>query len=241
MLLTSRALAFVQEVENYKKKREIAGEADKFASRAKQLKSPSERLAMLQTLAHELVDQGIAPVLPAVLIDAIAERANTHLSEFENDSKSFVEPSASLAHEFIPMLGKLETDYKHSILKAWSQHVEVLVKPLPDAVLRAIETLPAYRAQVVSLRAKHVEAEKLTKKPPELGDVESALKRINQLIDENAATWKELSGSGIPDDVLDFLRKSGAMGGVSLSEVTPSIIDWLNGRNLLTSFTVRVR
>jgi len=241
MLLTSRAVAFVQEAENYKKKREIAGEADRFSSRASQLKAPSEALSGLQRLANELAREGIAPEVPEKLLSATADRASKHLTEFEADAKQFVEPNVELAQEFLGMLKKLEADYKDSVRRAWDQYVEELIKPLPEAVLQAIATLPAYQSQVAALRGKHADAQKLAKSVPAIGDVGPVLRRIRQLNSENDAAWNELNGSGLPDDVLAFLRKSGSTSGASLSDATPAIVKWLQARDLLSSFLIRVR
>lgn len=241
MLLTSRAAAFVQEAENYKKKAAIAGEADRFSTRASQLKAPSEALSGLQRLAKELAREGIAPEVPTKLLSAAAARASKHLTEFEADAKQFVEPNAELAQEFLNMLKKLEADYKDSVRRAWEQHVEKLINPLPEAVLQAIATLPAYQSQVATLRGKHADAQKLAKSVPTIGDVQSVLSRIQQMNSENDAAWHKLNGSGLPDDVQAFLRKSGSTGGASLSDVTPAIVDWLQARDLLGSFLIRVR
>src|SRR5260221_364228 len=50
--------------------------------------------------------------------------------------------------------------------------------------------------------------------------------------------WRHLSGSGIPDEVIDFLRQAGTSG-FSLAKLTPAIQAWLGERDLLGTFRIR--
>jgi len=239
MLLTERAATFVRNVEAYKKKRDLAGEAAKFTTRAKQLKGPTQRLVGLQALAIEMTRAGISVEPPVAALAAAARQASELQLQFENDKKAMAEPDGQFAHQFIPGLSKTAADYLRSIQYGWRRHTEALLIPLPSAVLQALETLPAYKTQVALIRAKHLEAENLVRDVPQPEDVESILRRLKKLLSENQQAWQELGGSGIPGDVLSFLRESGAAG-FSLASLTPPILEWLKGRGLLSSFVVRV-
>ena len=122
MLVTARALAFVADIEAFKKRRELAGEADKFSTRAGQLRTPTERLSALQELALEMTAHGIAVELPSKAIAAAAKQARELLIKFESDPKALVEPDNQLAHQFIPGLSKIESEYQRAIVEGWRQH-----------------------------------------------------------------------------------------------------------------------
>ena len=64
--------------------------------------------------------------------------------------------------------------------------------------------------------------------------------RLAALVTEYRSAWAELSADGIPATVVAFLRVCAAEG-ASIEELTGEVRTWLEGRNLLNAFRIKIR
>ena len=126
---------------------------------------------------------------------------------------------------------------EYRLVVAWQARVDGSFSPLPEPVLQAIATIPSYRGQVDAIRTKHLEVLRLRAELPLPNQVSATLERITAAVVAKDDAWRHLSGSGIPDEVIDFLRQAGTSG-FSLAKLTPAIQAWLGERDLLGTFRI---
>lgn len=237
-MLLERAKVLVRRTDEYRTKRALANEAERFATRARQLGAPTAKLAMLRALVREFLVAGVAVELPTESTEAIVFRAAELLKAFNADQKALLTSDEAFTRQFVPALDKLAQEYRNRLVVAWQARVDGSFSPLPESVLQAIATIPSYRGQVDAIRTKHLEVLRLRAELPVPNQVCATLERITAAVVAKDDAWRHLSGSGIPDEVIDFLRQAGTSG-FSLAKLTPAIQAWLGERDLLGTFRIR--
>ena len=237
-MLLERAKGLVRRTEEYRTKRALGNEAERIATRAKQLATPTAKLIILRALAHELLAAGVAIELPKKSTEAIAFRAGELLNAFNADHKALLTSDETFTRQFVPALDKVAQDHRIRLVAAWEAWVDGTFSPLPEPVLQAVATIPSYRAQVDAIRAGHAEVLRVRGELPASGHVSATLERVKATAAANDDAWRHLSGNGIPDEVIDFLRQAGTSG-FSLAKLTPAIQAWLGERGLLGTFHIR--
>jgi hypothetical protein len=121
--------------------------------------------------------------------------------------------------------------------KAWSSYVASHGATGSSEVLDALAKLPQFQISVARIRRSRQGIEELSKRTPT--DPLKDIRNLEELVAEHRAAWSELKADGIPNTVIVFLRAC-ADNGALLSELTDEVRKWLETRDLLNAFRVRI-
>lgn len=122
--------------------------------------------------------------------------------------------------------------------EAWKRYVDERGDLHSDDVLDALAALPQFRPSVMKIRQCRANIAALGASIP--SDPSTAVVSLSALVDEHCTAWAELRADGIPDAVITFLRACAAEG-APLSGLTDEVRSWLESRNLLSAFRIKIR
>ncbi len=235
MTLVVRAQAVVARLRSFETTKNLAKEAEAFRTRADQLRRAAAKLKSLQELQAEMVECGVPAIPGSPSQKALAALSLKIGDEFLEDRKSIVH--MPLERSLLTPLESLFAKFHDSLLDAWRRHVEEIIGPLPEGLLKPLEAIEDWAAEVRNIRALHAAGQQIATRLPEAISLRSALAEARRLTDLKSEEWKQLGGGQIPDEVLYFLSRAAARE-ARLADVTESVRMWLATKRLLTKFRV---
>ena len=98
--------------------------------------------------------------------------------------------------------------------------------------------MPQFRSAVIKVQQCRKDIADLGNSRPT--DPKVTVARIEALVSEHESAWATLSADEIPPTVIAFIRAA-ADEGAPLTAYTDEVRAWLDGRNLLKAFRIRLR
>jgi hypothetical protein len=123
------------------------------------------------------------------------------------------------------------------MLGAWKVHIEARSVTASSEVLTALGAVPQYKPVVAQIMSLKSQIATLATSLPQ--DPAAALSQLNTLMDSYRTAWGGMTTDGIPPAVIGFLRAT-AGSGVALNQLTDEVRIWLEGRNLLHIFRIKI-
>lgn len=236
-MLIERAAGLADKITRYQQLKSAASEAEQFRTRARQVRDAASLIAQ----AHEALRRFQAAGIPVEFVpanaDGLVEKANRLRAIAAEDPAGLANPPFNLRYEFTDRIAGIATAVSKATEDAWRRYVTENGPGGSDEVLDALARLPQLRAGVSRIRACRDEIARLAASPPD--DPPSAVARFQKLVADHRAAWAELTADGIPRTVISFIR-SCASGGAPLSSLSDEVLEWLQSRDLLGAFRIRI-
>lgn len=236
-MLLERATGLADEINRYEKLKAAASQAKMLRTRAEQFRQAGTSLADARTILERFDAAGISVNFIASNSDDLIEKAGKLKDLVRADPTVLADPPFDLKYAFIDRLLGISTFAADVVGKAWSSYVVLHGPTGSSEVLDALAKLPQFQLSIARIRKSRQGIEELSKRTPTdpLNDIE----HLDELVAEHRAAWSELKADGIPNSVIVFLRACGDNGAL-LSELTDEVRKWLETRDLLNAFRVRI-
>lgn len=209
---------------------------DIYQTRARQLKPLADGLARAKQDWKAAADAGLAPGNPSPTPGLKAQAAEL-LRRFREDPNVLAEPDDQFRFQFTPGLKNAAEELDRLVIDAWSARLNAEVQFPADAVLRALEQIPAYRSSVQRIRDAAGEVQRLRDNRPPADEFSRALAQVDAAIRKKDDALAAIQGDDLPAEVQSFLRKTG-QGGAEISDLTTCVLTWLNDRGLAGTFRI---
>jgi hypothetical protein len=238
LLVRSQRLA--RRVGEFQSERDMVTEASRYHTRADELERPAATLSSWLPIWRAFQQHGISVTFDSQALTGLRKLATTVVENFEQNTKSLIEPNPVLRRSFWEPLGTLERDVESALSHAWSAYVESLMPPRQDELLDVLTALPDFRPQVANIRGLYREEDALKQNLRPDADVVDLLGRPEKLAGRITAAIGGLRGAGIPTDVLEFIKQASTPEGATYNSFSGSVRDWFLERGLLGSLRVRL-
>lgn len=235
-MLLDRAAQLRADLRRHQELRAAGSQAQVFRSRASQFAPLARDLKAEVARSRGLRSSGIA-VTPPTARPQLRTRAEELLAKFRADPTALAQADETVRFEFVQGVRKAIEELRSQNQKAWEKTVAQRAEAPSEDVLRALETVPAYRTVVQRIRRALAGIAILQAEAPAADAIPAVLASVGAGVREKDAALGELRGSDLPQEVLTFLRKSG-QGGAALSDYTETVERWLEERDLLNSFRI---
>ena len=217
-----------------------ANQANLFEKRANDLRNPVNDLSTLASVIQLFADRGVdVPNLDNALIFTLSDRISDLLKRYKADKNVILDPfpEEDFRHVVTVPLNSLPGKLQTSLLSAWQEWSKQIVPEISADILDILYLIPALHSSVTSIRNLKVRVNSIINTLPRSENDFNNLETLSQLF---AVEWTTLTGEGIPDNVLSFLRASGGRQGAAYSSLTPEVLTWLINHNILESLRIRV-
>ena len=237
-MLLERASVLAATINSYQELKNTADEAAQFATRAQQFSTISMRVLLLRKLLSELADAGVSVDFKPNDSVGFAAKARQLREEIKANPAKLNDPPFDLKYEFSDRLISIAGAGEKAALAAWKAYVEKRAAFGADDVLTALAQVPQFKASVHQIRQIRSDVAGLGAGFP--ADPKAAIARLDSLIAQHETAWTTLAASDIPPSVVVFIRAA-ASGDALLSAFTPDVRSWLDSRNLLDAFRIKLR
>ncbi len=211
-------------------------QGDVYQTRARQLKPLADGLVRAKQDWRAAADAGLAPGRPSPTPGLKAHAAEL-LQRFRDDPNVLAEPDDQFRFQFTPGLKNAAEELDKLVSDAWSARLNAQAQFPADAVLRALEQIPAYRSSVQRIRDAANEVQKLKDNRPPATEFGRALTQLAAAVSKKDDALTAIQGDDLPPEVQAFLRKTG-QGGAEISDLTTGVLTWLNERGLAGTFRI---
>lgn len=236
-MLLERAAGLAERIERYQKLKSAADETQVFTTRAAQVQDAAAPLAQARTALSRFSNAGISiQYVPANVVELI-EKATKLRTIVSEDPAGLANPPFNVKHEFTDRLKGLTIAANRSIEDGWRRFVAENSPSGSDDVLEALSKLPQMRAGVARIRQCRQKVAILASTVPV--DPPSAIEQLRGLAAEHDSAWAEMTADSVPTGVLQFLRACAAEG-APVTSLTKEVRDWLEARELMGSFRIRI-
>lgn len=236
-MLLERAAGLAERIERYQKLKIVANEADLVSTRAAQVAEAAALLAQARAALDRFSKAGISIQYYPSNVEGLTEKATKLRSIAAEDPAGLANPPFNVAHELTNRVKSLAIAANRSIEEAWRRFVAENAPSGSDEVLDALGKLPQMRAGVARIRQCRQKVVTLAATVP--ADPVSAIEQLRGLVAEHGSAWAELTAASVPPSVLQFLRACAA-DGAPVTMLTKEVRDWLEARELLGSFRIRI-
>lgn len=237
-MLLDRAATLATKINTYQKLKNSAAEAEQFGTRAKQFETASQLMAGLRETLTALADAG-------VLVDfepsdglAYAEKARTLREAIKEDPAKVNDPPFDIKHAFTDRLNNIASAGHRAASAAWKAYVDKRAAFGADDVLSALGQVQQFRVSVAKIRQIRGEVTAFGASLP--ADPKAAIASLDSLVSQHEAAWNTLAASDIPSSVVAFIRAA-ANSEALLSAYTSEVQTWLESRNLVGAFRIKLR
>jgi hypothetical protein len=237
-MLLERAATLATKISTYQKLKSNAAEADLFGTRAKQFESASLLMAGLRETLGRLADAGLPVDFEPSDGLGYAEKARLLREAIKEDPAKVNDPPFDIKHAFTDRLNGIASAGHKAASAAWKAYVDKRAAFGADDVLSALGQVQQFRASVAKIRQIRSEAAAFGDSLP--ADPKAAIASLDTLISQHEAAWATLAASDIPASVVAFIRAA-ASSDALLSSYTSEVQAWLESRNLLGAFRIKLR
>ena len=237
-MLIERATGLAARITRYRNLRGTADEADHFQTRAIQFGNVSERLTRTHDALRRFKEAGIEVAFVPADAAGLAARAKKLRLAVQEDPAALRDPPFDLKYAFTDRLLAVSNAADRAMTEAWERYVDERADLHSDDVLNALAALPQFRSSVMKIRQCRASIAALGASLP--SDPPTAVACLSAIVDEHRTAWAELTADGIPDAVIAFLRACAAEG-APISGLTDEVRGWLESRNLLKAFRIKIR
>lgn len=209
--------------------------AQAMETRADQFVAHAERLRPLWRVAKGLIKREYHIERQAANAKSLNMQLGQILVVAEETPEMLADPAT--LRDVGGFVGRLVDSLQRSCAQAWAEYRRSRDMRVDDAVLSVLGELPAFSHQVSRIRGLRSRLMEWRDLPKSGEDLDA----FDALADALQATWTSISGEGIPDEVMQFLREAGSGDGARLERVTPAVMDWLRDNGIEGSFHVVVK
>lgn len=236
-MLLERAAALAGKIARYQKLKAAAHEAEQFRTRAGQVCQAATLIRQAREAMDRFKEAGVSIQFVPRNADGLIEKANTLKAIAAENPAGLATPPFNFRYEFTDRVNGIATGVTQAITDAWRIYVGANGPGGSDEVLDALARLPQLHAGVSRIRRCRQDIAALAASLP--SDPKVAVSRLQGLVADHRAAWAELTADGIPRPVIAFIR-SCAGEGAPLTLLTDDVREWLQTRNLLGAFRIRV-
>jgi hypothetical protein len=236
-MLLERAAGLADKIGRYQKLKAAASEADLFRTRATQIGEAATLLAEARATLRRFANAGVTIDFSPVNAADLIEKSVRLRAIAADDPAGLANPPFNVAHEFTNRLKGLAVAANAAIESGWQRYVEENGPGGSDEILEALSKLPQLRAGVAHIRQCRQKVLALAVTLP--ADPARAADQLRDLTNEHRAAWTVLAADSLPAGVVAFLR-SCAGEGAPIAALTREVRDWLEARDLLGSFRIRI-
>jgi hypothetical protein len=237
-MLLDRAATLVTKINTYQKLKNSAAEAEQFGTRAKQFDTASQLMAGLRETLTALADAGVAVDFEPSDGLGYADKARTLREAIKEDPAKVNDPPFDIKHAFTDRLNGIASAGHKAASAAWRAYVDKRAAFGADDVLSALGQVPQFRLSVAKIRQIRGEVAGFGTSLPQ--DPKAAIASLDRLLTQHEAAWNTLAASDIPSSVVAFIRAA-ANSEALLSAYTSEVQTWLESRNLLGAFRIKLR
>jgi hypothetical protein len=237
MLLES-ATRLAAKITQYHKLKGAADEAEQFETRATQFGAISEKIARTRSALGKLANAGVTISFVPSDGAGYAAKAKALRAAIQNDPAAINDPPFDLKNEFTDRLTAIGGAAERAMTEAWQAYVAKRADFGPNDVLSALAEVPQFRPSVTKIRQCRSNIAALGNSVP--SDPQTTMDQLDALVADHSAAWVALSAEDIPSSVMSFIRAA-ANEGALLATYTDEVRTWLESRNLLNAFRIRLR
>lgn len=237
-MLLERAGALSSKISSYHKLKNTADEAEQFLTRAIQFATLSEKVARARATLAKLAEAGVETGFAAIDGSGYAAKARTLREAVHANPAAINDPPFDLKHEFADRVSAIAVAAEKASLVAWQTYVAKRADFGADDVLNALAKIPQFRLSISRISQIRTNVAGFGAMLPD--DPKGAISKLDALIDEHEAAWKALAADDIPSSVVAFIRAA-ASSEALLSAFTQDVRAWLESRNLLDAFRIKLR
>lgn len=236
-MLLERAAGLAEKIERYQRLKAAADEAQVVSTRASQVQEAAALLAQARAALDRFSKAGIGIQYFPANTEELTEKATKLRTIVDRDPAGLANPPFNVLHEFTTRLKGLASAADRSIAEGWSRYVVENAPRGADGILDALGQLPQMRAGVARIRQCRQKVAALAAKVP--ADPAGAVEQVQSLAAEHRSAWAELAADSVPPSVLQFLRACAAEG-APITSLTEEVRTWLEAREVLGSFRIRI-
>lgn len=236
-MLLDRAAAFATKINTYEKHKNSAAEAAQFDTRAKQLEAVSLLILRLRESLTALAEAGVRVDFQPSDGLGYADKARTLREAIKKDPAKVYDPPFDIKHAFIDRLNSIASAGQKAASNAWKNYVDKRAAFGADDVLSALGQVPQFRVSVAKIRQIRAEVAKFGASLPP--NPKAAIASLDNMLIQHEAAWNTLAASDIPSSVVAFIRAA-ANSEALLSAYTSEVQTWLESRNLVGAFRVKL-
>ena len=232
-MLPNRTHQLVHQINDVRKKRELARDISALKSRAEKLETLDEALHQAVRPVELMRKKGATVQLKGNYVGSRDYFAKLRETVAENP-QALVGGDPKLG----PMQQRLEQIASNTLEAArrtWADEVDRRGKVrVNEAVLRALGKIPEFRESVLAVRRALDRREALKKNLPEAAEQFYEADGVGRDIQK---TWKAVGSDDIPQTVLDLLHAVGRQS-VTLESIDDEVLEWLRKKKLTKYFIV---
>lgn len=237
-MLLERASTLATKISTYQKLKSTAAEADLFGTRAKQFEAASLLMAGLRETLSRLADAGVSVDFEPNDGLGYAKKARALREAIKEDPTTVNDPPFDIKHAFTDRLNGIASAGDKAASAAWKAYVDKRAAFGSDDVLSALGQVQQFRVSVARIRQIRGEVAAFGASLP--ADPKAAIASLDALVSQHETAWTTLAASDIPASVVAFIRAA-ASSDALLNAYTPEVQTWLESRNLLNAFRIKLR
>lgn len=236
-MLLERAGQVTAKIITFQRLKSAADEAGMFATRAAQFKTVAQRIVGLRATLEALAAAGISVDFAPADGAGLAEKARSLKGLVQENPASINDPPFDLRFGFTDRLVEVAKAGERAAQASWSAYVTKRATFGSDDVLSALAVVPQFRVSVGRIRAIRASVAGFGTALP--ADPATTVAKINALVAEHDQAWAALDATEIPPSVVAFIRTAASQG-ATLGSLTSEVRAWLESRNLLAAFRIRL-
>jgi hypothetical protein len=237
-MLIEKAKALSERIAEYDRLKGSANEALQLETRAKQFSEASDAIARTRSALKRFTDVGVPIRFVPKDYQTLIDRAKALRTAVQIDLKTLDDPPFDLKYDFIDRLRSISVSANEEILSAWQSFVRTSGDPVSDDILEALAAVPQYRPVVATIRTCRAKLATLASTVP--SDLKTAIEALHTIVKDHRSAWTEMTAEGIPPSVISFLQACAAQG-APLTGLTNEVRGWLESRNLIHAFRIKIK
>lgn len=237
-MLLDRAATLGTEIHTYQKLKNTAEEANQLATRATQFGNVSLQMTRLRETLSALAEAGVPVDFKPIDGFGYAEKARLLREAVKADPAKLNDPPFDIKHAFTDRLIGIASAGHKAASTAWKAYIEQRAAFGPADVLSALAQVPQFKTSVARIRQIRGEVAAFGADLP--ADPKDAIAKLDALASQHEAAWTSLDASDIPSIVVGFIRAA-ANSDATLNAYTPEVQTWLESRNLVGAFRIKLR
>lgn len=240
MTLLQRAKDLTSSLEELNALDKRADHAQLFENRADTFEKPATSLRGLEESMKVLLELGIVvPGIEKETVIALKNRINDLHSRYLLNKNVMLDPfpGENIKYVLTNALSRLPDQSREALIRGWGEWCRRQLPHVDEEVLTLLEKIEALRKSAQSVRELKKEFDEVSSSMPIATE---SVERITHLAGDMNEVWLDLTGEGVPQPVLIFLRKAISIEGARLAELTQDVRDWMSEHGLSNSLRVRI-
>ena len=237
-MLLDRAALLATKINTFQKLKNTKEESEQFATRATQFAHVSMLVSRLRETLAVLAEAGVPVDFEPSDGAGYADKARILREAIKADPAKLNDPPFDLKHAFTDRLNHIASAGDKAANVAWKTYVEKRAAFGADDVLSALAQVPQFKASVARIRQIRSDVKAFGANLPV--SPKDAIAKLDALITQHEAAWSALAASDIPSSVVEFIRAA-ANNDALLSSYTSEVQTWLESRNLVSAFRIKLR